>query len=86
VRPRDPRALSAAILDVVGSRKTCRRLSVAARERATTLFGIERFRATHREIYELVLSSRQPRELPTESPESSSAASVGALEPELVGV
>jgi glycosyltransferase involved in cell wall biosynthesis len=86
VRPRDPRALSAAILDVVGNRKTCRQLSVAARERAATLFGIERFRATHRGIYELVLSSRRPRELPAECPESSSVASVGALEPELVGV
>lgn len=86
VRPRDPRALSAAILDVVGNRKTCQKLSAAARERATTLFGIERFRATHRGIYELVLASRRPRELPAESPESSSVASVGALEPELVGV
>jgi glycosyltransferase involved in cell wall biosynthesis len=58
VRPRDPEALGAAILDVLGDMEICQALSLAARERAATLFGIERFRATHRGIYELVLAAR----------------------------
>jgi glycosyltransferase involved in cell wall biosynthesis len=58
VRPRDPDALGAAILDVLGDMEVCQALSSAARERAASLFGIERFRATHRAIYELVLASR----------------------------
>lgn len=60
VRPRDPDALGAAILDVLGDMQVCQALSLAARERAATLFGIERFRATHRAIYELVLAARRP--------------------------
>jgi polysaccharide biosynthesis protein PelF len=57
VRPRDPEALGAAILDVLADTEVCLALSVAARERASTLFGIERFRATHRAIYEFVIAS-----------------------------
>jgi glycosyltransferase involved in cell wall biosynthesis len=58
VRPRDPDALGAAILDVLGDMDVCQALSTAARERAANLFGIDRFRATHRAIYEVVLASR----------------------------
>jgi glycosyltransferase involved in cell wall biosynthesis len=58
VRPRDPDALGAAIIDVLGDMEVCQALSAAARERAANLFGIERFRATHRAIYEVVLASR----------------------------
>jgi glycosyltransferase involved in cell wall biosynthesis len=58
VRPRDPDALGAAILDVLGDMEVCQALSAAARERAASLFGIERFRATHRAIYEVVLAAR----------------------------
>jgi len=58
VRPRDPEALGAAILDVLGDMEVCQALSSAARERAANLFGIDRFRATHRAIYEVVLASR----------------------------
>jgi glycosyltransferase involved in cell wall biosynthesis len=60
VRPRDPEALAAAILDILGSTEVCQALSLAARDRAVTAFGIERFRTTHRRIYELVLDSRRP--------------------------
>ncbi len=60
VRPRDPEALGAAIVDVLGDMEICQALSLAARDRAVSLFGIERFRATHRAIYELVLDSRRP--------------------------
>ena len=59
VRPRDPDALGGAILDVLGDMDVCQALSSAARERAASLFGIERFRATHRAIYDVVLGSRQ---------------------------
>jgi glycosyltransferase involved in cell wall biosynthesis len=58
VRPRNPETLAAAILDVLGNTEVCQALSIAARDRAVTMFGIERFRATHRAIYELVLDSR----------------------------
>lgn len=60
VRPRDPAALGAAILDVLASPETCLALSRAARERAVSLFGMERFRATHRAIYELVARATVP--------------------------
>ena len=59
VRPRDPEALGAAIVDVLGDMETCRTLSLAARDRAVSLFGIETFRATHRSIYDVVLRSRR---------------------------
>ena len=59
VRPCDPDALGGAILDVLGDMDVCQALSLAARERAASLFGIERFRATHRAIYDVVLGSRQ---------------------------
>src|SRR5262249_6939992 len=68
VRPRDPQALAGAILDVLASPETCQALSRAARERAVTLFGIERFRATHREIYGLILDAREPRSSLAERP------------------
>ena len=61
VRPRDPDALGAAILDVLADPKTCEALADAARERASSLFGIERFRTTHRAIYACVLEARKPR-------------------------
>ena len=60
VRPRNPEALAAAILDVLGSTEVCQALSLAARDRAVSMFGIERFRATHRAIYEVVLESPRP--------------------------
>src|SRR5262249_32175489 len=58
VRPRDPEALGGAILDVLASREVCQALSRAARERAVALFGLDRFRATHRQIYELLRPAR----------------------------
>jgi glycosyltransferase involved in cell wall biosynthesis len=58
VRPRDAEALGAAILDVLGDMEVCQALSLAARARAASLFGIERFRATHRAIYDIVLAAR----------------------------
>lgn len=51
VRPRDPQALGEAILDVLDDMDECALLARAARERAASLFSIERFRATHRRIY-----------------------------------
>ena len=61
MRPRDAEALGAAILDVLGDMEVCQALSLAARARAASLFGIERFRATHRAIYDIVLAARTDR-------------------------
>lgn len=58
VRPRDPRALGEAILDVLSEIKASDSLARAARDRVVSHFGIERFRGTHRAIYELVLDAR----------------------------
>lgn len=55
VRPRDPQALAAAILDVLGDMEACSSLARAARQRAASLFSVERFRATHRAIYAHVM-------------------------------
>jgi glycosyltransferase involved in cell wall biosynthesis len=63
VRPRDPQALGAAVLDVLSDPEVYGALSRAARERATSVFGMERFRATHRSIYDLVLDARRPQTL-----------------------
>jgi glycosyltransferase involved in cell wall biosynthesis len=59
VRPRDPAALAAAIVDVLSDPIRCDVLAVAARARAEALFGIDRFVATHRSIYDFVLVSRE---------------------------
>jgi glycosyltransferase involved in cell wall biosynthesis len=77
VRPRDPKALGGAILDVLSSPETCQALSRAARDRAVSLFGMERFRATHREIYELVL----PEQAPRRAPRTASTPAVAATAP-----
>ena len=59
VRPRDPAALAAAIVDVLSDPVRCDVLASAARARAEALFGIDRFVATHRSIYDFVLVSRE---------------------------
>jgi hypothetical protein len=61
VPPRDPRALGAAILEVLASPESCRALAEGARERAVSLFSIERFRDTHRSLYDLVLRAADAR-------------------------
>jgi polysaccharide biosynthesis protein PelF len=82
VRPRDPDALGGAILDVLGDMDVCQALSSAARERAASLFGIERFRATHRAIYELVRGSSTAQAEPTAT-DAESEVPVPQLEMEL---
>lgn len=77
VRPRAPQALGAAILDVLSSPEACQALSEAARERAVTLFGMERFRATHREIYDFVVEA---------SDDPSAPSSAAAERPTAVGM
>jgi glycosyltransferase involved in cell wall biosynthesis len=67
VRPRDPEALGRAIIEVLSDSELRLNLARAARERATSLFGVERFRATHRSIYDLVLEAREPLALPASS-------------------
>jgi glycosyltransferase involved in cell wall biosynthesis len=61
VRPRDPQALGAAILDVLSSPENCLALAGAARERAASLFTLDRFQSTHREIYAMVTPARNGR-------------------------
>jgi glycosyltransferase involved in cell wall biosynthesis len=51
VRPRDPQALGEAILDLLGDGEAWALLARAARDRVASLFTIEQFRATHRELY-----------------------------------
>jgi polysaccharide biosynthesis protein PelF len=82
VRPRDPEALGAAIVDVLGDMETCVALSLAARDRAVSLFGIETFRATHRSIYDVVLRARRPFESPAQAvaPARPPASAVARLE------
>lgn len=60
VRPRDPQALGEAILEIVNDMEACDVLARAARERAASLFTVERFRATHRALY----AGAQAGELP----------------------
>jgi glycosyltransferase involved in cell wall biosynthesis len=79
VQPRDPQALGAAILDVLASREVCQALSRASRERAVALFGLERFRATHRAIYELVRPLDRASAIHVPSP--ATAAKIVALAP-----
>jgi glycosyltransferase involved in cell wall biosynthesis len=61
VPPRDPRALGAAILEVLASPESCRALADGARERAVSLFSIERFRDTHRSLYDVVRRAADAR-------------------------
>ena len=51
MRPRDPQALGEAILDIVGDEGVRDSLARGARERAASLFTMERFRTTHRALY-----------------------------------
>jgi len=61
VPPRDPKALGEAILDILSDEDRRARLGEAARERAVSLFSVERFRTTHRTIYaETLESAREP--------------------------
>lgn len=62
VPPRDPQALGAAILDLIGDMKMCAALGAAARERAASHFSVERFRAIHRSIYREVMVRAAKRE------------------------
>lgn len=56
VPPRNPKALGEAILEVLADEDLRSRLANASRERATSLFSLERFRATHRTIYQETLA------------------------------
>jgi glycosyltransferase involved in cell wall biosynthesis len=58
VRPRAPKALAAAIAELLADPDLGRRLGAAARLRAASLFGLERFRVTHRSIYDNVIGER----------------------------
>lgn len=62
VRPRDPEALGAAVLGILEDMEACELLGRASRERAASLFTLEQFRATHRELYHQVRqgASRAP--------------------------
>lgn len=51
VRPRDPQALGEAILEIVDDMEQCEALARAARARVASLFTVERFRASHRDLY-----------------------------------
>lgn len=60
VPPRDPEALGAAVEELLADEELRRRLGAAARARVDDVFGLDRFRATHRSIYETV----RPRSIP----------------------
>lgn len=57
VEPRDPEALADGLIQLTGDLARARRLGTAARERAASLFGTERFEGLHRASY-LSLSPR----------------------------
>jgi len=61
VRPRDGAALGQALLEVLEDETKRAALAAAARVRAESLFGIDRFVSTRRAIYEFVLASRELR-------------------------
>jgi len=77
VRPRDPQALGEAILDIVGDEGVRDSLARGARERAASLFTMERFRTTHRALYGVSGNGngRAPEAL-----EDENEASAGSLE------
>jgi polysaccharide biosynthesis protein PelF len=52
VRPRDPQALGEAVLEVLDDMDAYDSLARAARERAASLFTLDRFRSTHRDLYD----------------------------------
>ncbi len=58
VRPRDPAALAAAILELLEDGDTREALGRAARDRAASLFTLDRFRVTHRSMYGRALARR----------------------------
>jgi glycosyltransferase involved in cell wall biosynthesis len=58
VPPRDPEALAQGLLEVMADPAVCLAMARAARDRGSTLFGIERFRETHLGIYARVMASR----------------------------
>lgn len=57
VEPRNPRGMADAILEILGDPLRCTTLGMAARERASTKFGLPKFRELHRSAY-LALSPR----------------------------
>jgi polysaccharide biosynthesis protein PelF len=57
VPPRDPEAFGRAVLDVLSDEAARRKMAEAARQRAVSFFGIDRFRKTHRMIYEEAVES-----------------------------
>lgn len=59
VPPRDPEALGEAVLEVLADPVLLEALSRAARARASSLFGVSQFRATHRALYRRVISPSQ---------------------------
>ncbi|MCW2976138.1 MAG: putative glycosyltransferase [Actinomycetia bacterium] len=58
VGPRAPKALAAAIAELLADPDLRQRLGAAARLRAASLFGLERFRSTHRSIYDDLIAKR----------------------------
>ena len=66
VEPRDPEALAHAILTVLDDPELCHSLGAAAREKATTSFGVERFAGAHRLTYAR-LSSPHPARMRTQT-------------------
>ena len=60
VRPRDPAALGAAIVAVFEDMEACSSLARAARDRASSLFTLDRFKATHRLVYQRALNGKMP--------------------------
>ena len=62
VPPRDPDALGEAVLEVLADPVLLDALSRGARARASALFGVSQFRATHRAIYRRVVSVSQETE------------------------
>jgi polysaccharide biosynthesis protein PelF len=57
VPPRDPEAFGRAVLDVLSDEAARTKMGEAARRRAVSFFGIDRFRKTHRMIYEEAVES-----------------------------
>jgi len=60
VRPRDPAALGAAIVAVFEDMEACSSLARAARDRASSLFTLDRFKAAHRLVYQRALNGKMP--------------------------
>ncbi|MBA2298710.1 MAG: GT4 family glycosyltransferase PelF [Actinobacteria bacterium] len=60
VRPRDPAALGAAIVAALADMEVCSSRASAARDRASSLFTVDRFKETHRLIYQRALDGKVP--------------------------